>query len=214
MGTYWFPWTFPIAITALITFLVISRWGFWRKAIWLGWVLLTLGGALTTLFSRTISDASWICIAITTGTGIGILYPSLHLFLQTLDVPEEDGLRKTVTSFTFFQLLGNTFGLSISASIFQNELLRNFSSNPVFAEHASKYAKDAVALIIRVRAAKMSGEKTQLFDAYVDSLRMVWVVMAASAGLALFASCFIKNNQQSGTRGTEMDEALNDRHVV
>lgn len=215
-GVRWFPWTLPLVIFIIITFLVVSSWNCWLPAVWLGWFVVVLGVALTSLFSRTSPNAQWVSIAILLGSGVGILYPSLHTVHELIVAQEQDGkARRAVTNFMFFQLLGKTFGVAITTSIFQNELLKNLLKNPTFEKFAMQYTKDAVALVIRVRATP-GGEgspKAQIADAYVGSLRVIWIVMAVMAGIAMIVSCFMKPRESKITREVEMKN-LQEGYVV
>lgn len=208
-GVRWFPWTLPLVFFILVTFIVVSRWNIWLLSIWLGWFLVLLGVAMSTLYSRSSSDGLWICIAIVLGSGVGILYPSLHTASELIAAQEEDEkmVTRAVTNYSFFQLLGKTFGVGIATSIFENGLIEHLKDNPTFVGLARQYANDAVALVIRVRATS-GGEgspKTQIADAYIDSLRSIWITMAVLAGLALLASCFMMPKvEQESDREVEM----------
>ena len=65
-------------------------------------------------------------------------------------------------------------------------------SYPLLAPMAGEYSKDATALVSIIKNMTEGVEKTQLKQAYADSLKIIWVVMCALAGSALIASCFTK----------------------
>jgi hypothetical protein len=201
------PWTLPFVTFILITYIVISRWNLWLFSIWTGWVMVLLGISLTTLYTRTSSIATWVAVAVLLGSGIGVLYPSLHTASELIaSQGDEEMTRRSVTNYAFFHLLGKTYGISIGSSVFGNELLKRFESIPTVQEYARNYAKDAVALVARIRATP-GGEgsaKMQITDAYVDTLRVIWIVLSVFAGLALLISVLGRPREKKRHRDVEM----------
>jgi hypothetical protein len=57
---------------------------------------------------------------------------------------------------------------------------------------AGQYSKDATALVSIIKAMEAGTEKTQLIQAYADSLKTIWIVMCALSGVAMVASIFIQ----------------------
>lgn len=208
----------PLVFFVLATFIVVSRWNTWLLSIWLGWFLVLLGVGLTTVYSRTTTNATWVSIAIVLATGVGILYPSLHTASELIVAQQDEAkTRRAVTNYAFFQLLGKACGVTMATSIFGNQLLKHLRSNATFERYARQYANDAVALVIRVQATAggKGSPKEQIADAYVDSLRAIWTTMAVLAGLALVVSCFMmpKESDQSKTSEVEMKPLEEDSAV-
>ncbi|KAF2866203.1 major facilitator superfamily domain-containing protein [Massariosphaeria phaeospora] len=206
-GVQLISWTIPLAILAGATVVAIGRWGCWRWAIWSGWGLVVLGIALTSLLTRVSSSTMWVAIAIVSGSGVGILYPSLSAASQlAVSHDEEYELTRAVTNFVFFQFLGQALGVSVGTSIFQNQFSRNVRNNTTFEEHAAHYTNDAVALVSRIRATESAEEssRTQMQEVYVESLNLLWIILAALAGAALLASLLIKKKDMKRNRDVEM----------
>jgi Na+/melibiose symporter-like transporter len=216
-GVRWLPWTLPFVCFILVTYIVISRWNCWLLSIWTGWILVLLGISLSTLYTRNSSNAMWVCVAILLGSGIGILYPSLHTASELIasQACDEEMTRRSVTNYGFFHLLGKTFGIAIGSSIFGNELLQDFRSIPTVKEYARNYAKDAVALVARIRATP-GGEgspRMLITDAYVDTLRVMWIVLSAFAALALLISFLGRPRELKPQRDVELRN-LDESYVV
>ncbi|PSN61233.1 MFS general substrate transporter, partial [Corynespora cassiicola Philippines] len=182
------PWTLSFAALAGVSFFLVSKLNYWRPAVWLGWVLTVVGVALMSLITRDSPTGMWVGIGVATGTGIGILYPGLHVASLVNDPADDEKVSIGVTNFTFFQFLGQTLGVAVGTSVFQNEFFKNLKARPFYVEDAALYAKDAVALVVRVRGPESSSTKIQMIDSYVDALRVVWIIMAALAGVALISS--------------------------
>ncbi|KAF1977760.1 MFS general substrate transporter, partial [Bimuria novae-zelandiae CBS 107.79] len=194
-GVRWLPWTVPLVILIFATFIVISRWNAWLYAIWLGWFLLLLGIAMTTFYSRTSSDGMLGAIAVVVGSGIGILFPSLHTASELIAGRERDDekQRRAVTNTSWFHYMGRSFGVALATCIFENRLFRHLDTNDLYHNFARVYANDSVSLLVRIRATPggQGSAKVMIADMYVQSLKSVWISMAVLAGLALLASCFM-----------------------
>ena len=150
----------------------------------------------------------WVCVAMLLGSGIGILYPSLHTASELIasQAFDEEMTRRSVTNYGFFHILGKTFGIAVGSSIFGNELLHHFRSIPSVKDYARNYAKDGVALVARIRATPGGEGSTRMMitDAYVDTLKVVWIVLAAFAGLALLISILGRPREAKPRRDVEM----------
>jgi hypothetical protein len=174
-------------------------------AIWVGWLVVVVGIALTTLYSRHSSTAQWVSIAVVSGSGMGILFPSLHTASDVV-ASQEGRTKQAVTNFMFFQLLGKALGLGIATSIFQNQLRKGLADGLSFKRSAEAYTQDSVALIIKVRLTpQVSGVlRAEMADVYVSSLRAIWLFLVAVAGLALLSSLLIASNRRSRAREVEV----------
>lgn len=194
-GVRWLPWSVPLVLFIVATYIVISRWNLWIYAIWLGWFLVLLGVSMTTFYSRTSSDGMWVSIAMVCGSGIGILFPSLHTASELIAHRESDDekQRRAITNSSWFHHLGKSFGVALSTCIFQNRLFVQLDANDIYHNYAREYANISVSLLVRIRATP-GGEgsaKVQIADMYSNALRGVWTMLAVLAGVALFGSCFM-----------------------
>lgn len=216
-GVRWFPWTIPLVITILATFLVISKWNAWIYSIWLGWLLVLFGVAMTIFYTRTSADGKWISIAIVSGIGMGILFPSLHTASELIAAREKDDerQRRAVTNASYFHCLGKSFGVGLATCIFQNRLLRQLDASKTYHNFAKEYAVESVALLARIRATPggPGSAKIEISDMYVQSLRSVWITMAVLAGIALLASCFMMPKIAEKEKAAEMKN-LDGSYVV
>ncbi|KAJ4297665.1 hypothetical protein N0V90_005559 [Kalmusia sp. IMI 367209] len=216
-GVRWLPWTIPLSILILITFIVISRWNAWVYSIWLGWFLVVLGVAMTTFYSRTSSDGMWVSIALVSGSGIGILFPSLHTASELIATREKDDerQRRAVTNSSWFHYLGKSFGVGIATCIFENRLFKQLAANSIYHNFAREYANDSVSLLVRIRATPggRGSAKVQIADMYIQSLKSIWILMAVLAGLALLASCFMMPKAPRKDEEAEMKN-LDESYVV
>ncbi|OBT61057.1 hypothetical protein VE03_09146 [Pseudogymnoascus sp. 23342-1-I1] len=188
-GVAMFPDSFSVVPSAILVGILITYTGYYRWAIWLGWVLTTFGMGLCLLESNT-SIPAWIFLMVVSGLGLGILFPSLIFAIQASAKPRDVAMAVAMTS--FFRSFGQTIGVAIGGSIFQNRMRANLLEYPVLAPYAEKYSKDAAALIETIRSMPSGRDKDDLKDAYTDSLRIVWAVCCALAEATMFLSVMTK----------------------
>ncbi|KAF2005050.1 MFS general substrate transporter [Amniculicola lignicola CBS 123094] len=204
------PWTVSIGLFAVITFFVINKVGYWRVATLLGFIFLTIGMALLTLFTRTTSTGIWLSAAGLSGIGLGILFPSLAMASISTssshssgpsgpeELKQDDLPSHAVTNVAFFNTLGQTIGLAISGSICQNAIYKTLVKNPLLERMALHAATDAIQLVSKMR--EMPGEdgtlRTVYQDAFCSSFRPVWITLAALSGAALIASFLMRGESK------------------
>ncbi|RAL59143.1 hypothetical protein DID88_006699 [Monilinia fructigena] len=200
-----FPLTFTTAPAAVVVGLIIAKTGHYRPSIWVGWAISTLGIGLLILLKESTSTTSWIFITLIPGTGLGTLFSAQGFAAQAsvsnIDLPFAGAM------YSFFRAFGQTIGVAISGVIFQNTFQSKILKT-AYAVHANEWSKDASAFVQIVKAwpnAGAEGEMKQVvIGAYVHSLKMVWIVMCALAGLAFVNSLlFTKEIAMSGELETD-----------
>jgi len=189
-GVALFPATFTVAPMAVVTGLLITKTAAYRWAIWAGWTISTLGVGLLVLLDVDTKIPQWIFIDLVSGVGLGILFPSLQFQLQAASSGKD--MAFAVAFFVFFRSFGQALGVAIGGVIFQNQMITKLQAYSQYAAQASELSKDAAALVEIIKNTPAGQGKLELQTAYTDSLRTVYIVMAALAGMCLVASLFIK----------------------
>lgn len=115
--------------------------------------------------------------------------------------------------YSFFRSLGQTFGVAIGGVTFQNIFKRKLlsSANPWLVQNAADFARDASALVLVVKKMEDGDTKSELVLAYVESLRVLWIVMCVFAGVA-FVLSLIWTKDVSLDRELETEQGF--RHDV
>ncbi|OGE50913.1 hypothetical protein PENARI_c015G03751 [Penicillium arizonense] len=185
-GVALFPETFTVAPSGMVAGILITVTGRYRWAVWLGWVLSTIGLGLLCLIKVHTSVVGWIFLNIVSGLGLGILFPSLGYAVQASSEPEN--LAIAVAMFSFFRALGQAIGVAVGGVVFQNRMFSNLMKYPDLAPMAGTYSKDAAGLVQIIKAMADGADKANLKEAYTDSLRTVWIVCCAVSGVALVIS--------------------------
>ncbi|RFU35015.1 hypothetical protein B7463_g1332, partial [Scytalidium lignicola] len=189
-GVAVFPETFTVAPASIVVGILTSLTGKYRWALWSGWILTTLGMGILYLEDVHTSTVAWIFLNLVPGLGTGILFAGMGIAIPAAANPKDMG--HAVAFYSFFRTLGQGVGVAISGSIFQNEISKKLSAYPLLAPLAEQYSKDAAGLVQVIKSMPHGLERTQLVQAYADSLKIVWAVMAGLAGAALLTNFFVK----------------------
>lgn len=189
-GIALFPVTFTVAPGALITGLLITKTGRYRYAIWFGWALSTLGVGLCCIINPDTSKAEYVIFMVISGLGLGVSFSANAFAIQASVKPSD--LAISVAMFSFFRALGQTIGVAIGGTVFQNRMRANLLTYPALSPHAVEYSKGAAALVDVIHAMQDGTDKYHLIRAYSDSLRILWAVCCALGGVAGILSIWTK----------------------
>lgn len=185
-GVALFPETFTVAPSAMAVGFAVTYTGKYRWAIWLGWILSTIGLGLMCVIKSDTSVAGWIFLNIVPGLGLGVLFPSLGFAIQASATNEN--LAIAVAMFSFFRAFGQAIGVAIGGVVFQNQMHSHLLTYPALAPMADQYSRDAAGLVQILKSMPDGDDKSNLRTAYTDSLRIVWAVCCAISGVALLLS--------------------------
>lgn len=181
------PETFTVAPASIVVGVTISIYRRYRWAIWSGWVLSVLGLGLLYRLSPGTSIPSWIFLNLVPGTGLGMLYSSLGYATQAS--AEQVDVAFAAAMYTFSRSFGQSIGVAIGGAVFQAQLKVKLSHYPALARNATTFAQDASSLVQIIKTMPKSlPERAMLINAYSDSLRVIWAVMAGLAFVALLVS--------------------------
>ena len=175
---------------SVIVGIICAKTGRYRWAIWTGWVLTTLGSGLLILLDPQTTIPGWVFLNVTVAIGTGMLFPAMGLAIQAAGRPQDAG--HSAAFYSFIRVFGQSLGVAIGGVVFQNQIKQKLLSYPLLAPMAGQYSKDATALVSVIKSMAEGTEKTQLIQAYADSLKTIWVVMCALSGVAMVANIFIQ----------------------
>ncbi|KAF7902270.1 hypothetical protein EAF00_002173 [Botryotinia globosa] len=184
------PETGFVAPMSVIVGVLVAKTGRYRWALWSGWFLATFGSGLLCLLKPSTSIVQWVFINVPISIGTGTLFPSMGLGNQAACRPQDAG--HAAAFYSFARVFGEAIGVAIGGVVFQNQIKEKLLGYPLLASMATEYSKDATALVKLIQNMDEGLEKTQLKDAYADSLKMIWIVMCALSGAALVSSLFVK----------------------
>ncbi|KAL6715950.1 hypothetical protein ACLMJK_006912 [Lecanora helva] len=200
-GVSLFPQTFTVAPAAVVTGILIGRIGKYRWAIWIGWILTTLGVGLLCYLKVDTPTVSWIFLNLVSGLGMGMLFPAMTFPVQAATASKDVAF--AVALYSFFRAFGQAIGVAIGGTIFQNEMKKKLLTYPLLAPQATEYSKDASSLVQIIKAMAPGQARTELIQGYTDSLQIVWAVMTGLAFLGFATSLLIQELDMNRALDTE-----------
>ena len=93
------PETLTLVPASIIIGFLVSWTGKYRWAIWTGWALSTTGLGLLYLLDESTPIAKWICLNLSAGFGMGILFGAMGFAIQASVDAERVSLAVTLYSF-------------------------------------------------------------------------------------------------------------------
>jgi MFS family permease len=179
--------TFPLQVTQSIASSLsgqyISRRKRYGECIWLGFILLTTGVSLTTLFTRTSPIWAIVLTLVMMGIGNGNVFQPSIISLQAHSPKSQRAIVISIRN--FFRCLGGATGLAVSAAILQSTL--RDSLPPQFADLAkSVYTKPNYSEY-------SAADADSILNAYEKASRAVFIFYAPVAAICLICCIFVKD---------------------
>lgn len=175
---------------SVVVGIICAKTGHYRWAIYIGWLLTTLGAGVLILLGPSTSIVQWIFLNFPISIGTGMLFPAMGLAIQAAGRQEDSGHAAAFYSFT--RVFGQSLGVALGGVIFQNQIKVKLQGYELLAPFAESYSKDATMLVGIIRTMERGVMRNQLIEAYADALKMIWVVMCALSAVGLLASLATK----------------------
>ncbi|KAE8414267.1 major facilitator superfamily domain-containing protein [Aspergillus pseudocaelatus] len=190
-GVALLPMMCPMSISAGLVGVAMTISGRYRWALWTGWVFTTTGVGLLYLLNANCPIFRWVLISLVCGIGMGSLFTSMNLAIQANTAENEQS--HALGFFAFFRTLGQTIGVAIGGSIFHNIFEKNLPADPGILDLTKGGRIDAEPLVEVEKALPESDpRKAKIIHAYVEALRMIWIVLCAFSAASLLTSFFTK----------------------
>ncbi|KAJ7598423.1 iron permease [Mycena floridula] len=174
----------PFAIVCGVMVQVLNRY---LPANLLGWTTTVLGFGLFILLKVNSSVASWVGFQVIISIGIGVLWSST-IFPILAPLPVER-TAAALGFFAFSRSFAQSFGITISSTILQNELTKNLPSD--FVSRFPDGAQIAYAAIPLIKDLP-EPMRSQVRVAFATSMAMIWKVMIGFAGAGLISAVFLE----------------------
>ncbi|KKK19861.1 hypothetical protein AOCH_000559 [Aspergillus ochraceoroseus] len=169
-----FPESFTVASVSVLAGFAITKSGKYRWTIWIGWAISTIGMGILSLLDANASIPKWLLLNLIPGLGL---------------------VRSVV-------LGGYACGSGLSESrvpsyvvggvVFQNQIKKEFESNPLVSATANEFARDASGLVQYIKSLPEGDKKHALEGAYANALSVLWLVMCGISGIGFLTSLLIK----------------------
>ncbi|KAG8927326.1 hypothetical protein FRC01_007661 [Tulasnella sp. 417] len=177
---------FTIAPGAIIAGVSAEIFRVYRPQNAVGWAMSAIGIGLLSLLDASSSKAEWVGYQVIEGLGLGLLFTASEFpVLAPLPVTET---AHALAFYTFVRSFAQTWGITLGATILQNELKKKLPQ--AFLEGLASSAEKGVEITYAAIPAIRSLEepiKTEVKQAFAGSLRVIWLVMAgiSAAGILL-----------------------------
>jgi hypothetical protein len=168
--------TVGLALSGVGSGVLLTKLGRYRWVLVQGWVLMILGNGLLILLDVAIPSSHRIPIFILVGISHGPTMMSLIICIQAA-APKED-VSYAASVYTFMRSLGQSVGVAIGATVFQNTMAHHSSMLSLPAAVASN-AEEFVS-ILRLMPLD-SPERRAYTLAYAQSFRNLFEVLTGFA---------------------------------
>lgn len=176
--------------------------------------LVTLGFGLFIYLDSDFSLAQIVVFQVIAGIGVGLVFQSPLIALQSLIEPEQ--VATATATFGFVRNVGCAISVVLGGVVFQNgmqsqsESLRLALGSPIAEDFSGGSAGANVGLLSTLQPAQLQVVR----DAYAKSLRGIWILYTCIAGVGLLVSLLItKQKLKKGSRSsthTEIKDRVND----
>jgi len=186
-GVQSLPTSFVISLMAIIGGLLVQILHKYRPSNAVGWIMAVVGFGLLSLMRADSSEAQWVGYQILAAGGTGVIYTAA-VFPILAPLP----VQRTASALAFFVFLrsfGNTWGVTISGTILQNELKKTLPAAFVSQFPSGTEIAYAAIPVIRTLPEPL---KAQIQAAFADSLKVVWQTMIGVSGLGIISVLLLK----------------------
>jgi MFS family permease len=184
---------------------LITRFGRYRWAIWVGWVFTTIGcGLLILLDENTVTAVHATALSVL-GLGLGMVLSALN-FASQASVTDTKDSGRAAAMYAFMRTMGFTIGVAFGGTIFQNLLKQRLRELGVAqADNIATHAEGFVEEILR-QLPLSEPLRAPALEAYAYGFQGVFIAMTAVSGVALVGSAFVKH--------FELDKTLESRYSL
>ncbi|KAJ6461401.1 MFS general substrate transporter [Mycena sanguinolenta] len=178
-GLYVFPLAAFISPSAILQGLFISKFGRYKLVTGVGWSAMTLGVGLLLVLDIDTPIGTTVPFQMIAAFGFGLLYSTTFTVLAPLNV----SLNSAALSFLLFaRTFSQSWGIAIGATVLQNELQHRLP-----AEFIESFVpnQDLTYVFIPLIRSLSEPLRTQVQNAFTNSLRVLWKVMLVLCGAGL-----------------------------
>ncbi|KAJ6586264.1 MFS general substrate transporter [Mycena vulgaris] len=186
-GLYFLPMMATISPTAIVEGVLIAKTGRYRLITLGGWLLMVLGLGLFINLGVLTPLGLIVLYQLVLGAGIGFLYSTTFIVLAPLPISKN---ASAVSLLTFMRTFPQAWGVAVGQTILQNQLRIHLPAS-VVAQFA--HASDLVYQIIPQISVMAPPLRREVETAFLLSMRLIWIVMAAISGLGLVCTLLIRD---------------------
>jgi hypothetical protein len=196
-GVYLLPFALSLSFTSAASGIFIKKTGKYLPAIWFGVVVMTLGFGLLLDLDATANWPKIILFQIVAGIGVGPNFQSPLIALQTMVEPRD--IATATATFGFVRSLSTSISVVIGSVVFQNEMQKRQPSlvAALGQETADLLSGGAAGASVGIVKSLPPAQQVIARQAFFESLRSMWIMYVAFAGLAILVSLMVGNQKLS-----------------
>lgn len=161
---------------------IITKTGYFAPLMVMGSSIATIGAGMIYTFSVDSKSAVWIGYQALVGFGIGLCFQTPIMAASAMAARED--VSSTSAIMLFFSTTGGAIFVSAATSAFDNQLVKSLAIHAPDLNPAKVIATGATAL----RATFSAEQLTGILAAYMDALRVQFILVIALAGCATLIS--------------------------
>jgi MFS family permease len=162
-----------------------TKFGRYRPLHLIGYALLTISFGLFSTLTSTSSTSPWVIYQAIAAIGSGFMLSSLLAAIQA-DLDDADNASSTAV-FAFIRNFGAVWGLTIPATVFNNQFDRLAYKIADPAVRALFVGGNAYSHASRKFISSFPDEtKDEIVETYTDTLKLVWQVAIPICGVCFF----------------------------
>lgn len=170
---------------AVISVLVLTKFGRYKQLHFFGFALMAVGLGLFSILDANSPTVEWVLFQVLGGGGSGMILNTLLPAFQA-GLAESDQAAATA-SWAFIRSFGNVWGVAIPAAIFNNrfENLSYRISDPSVRNSltAGRAYESATSVFVNSFHGAL---RQEIISVYSDALKLVWEIAIVFAGIAFF----------------------------
>ncbi|KAH8828833.1 major facilitator superfamily domain-containing protein [Flagelloscypha sp. PMI_526] len=152
-----------------------------------GWILTIIGFGVLSLLKADSSTGQWVGYQMIPAAGVGILFAAT-VFPSLAPLPVERAAA-SLAFFTFMRAFAQTWGITIAATILQNELKKSLPSD--FTSQFPAGVEIAIAIIDQIPSLP-EPLQSEVKVAFAGSMSIVWKTMIGISGIGLLSVLLMK----------------------
>jgi MFS family permease len=179
--------TIGLALSGVGSGVFLTKLGRYRWVLVQGWLLMILGNGLLIPMDIGIPSSHWIPIFILVGVSHGPTMMSLIVCIQAA-APKED-VSYAASVYTFMRSLGQSIGVAIGATVFQNTMAHHLSTLSL----PTTVANNAEEFVSILKHMPLDSQERKLYTlAYAQSFRNLFEVLTGFSVLGMLTSLLVK----------------------
>ncbi|KAK0730902.1 major facilitator superfamily-domain-containing protein [Lasiosphaeris hirsuta] len=196
-GVYILPFVLSLSLVSAAAGVIIKKTGLYLPCIIGGMAVMTLGYGLFVNLEARKNWTKIIIYQLIAGLGVGPNFQAPLIALQTMVEPRD--MASATATFGFMRQLATSISIVVGGVVFQNGMQNQYPRllaelGPQTANLLSgKNAASSVGLVAQLP----EQERIIAQEAYASSLRTMYIMYVAFAGLGLFVSLFVGSRKLS-----------------